>query len=138
MIKSEELSNPQSCLNRALSEERIFVLLARDASAPAAIRTWVRDRVGRGLNELDDQHITEALACADAMEAERASVREALQTQAVDNSERCAVCGWRLAGCREDGCVSGDCSLRPRPAHLYAPARAAAEAAEALGDSAVS
>lgn len=34
VIKSEELSNPASCMNRALPDEMTFVLLARDAAAP--------------------------------------------------------------------------------------------------------
>lgn len=28
---------------------------------------------------------------------------------------RCRVCGWPLAPSREDGCVAGDCSMRPPP-----------------------
>jgi len=27
---------------------------------------------------------------------------------------RCIICGWPLASRREDGCVPGDCSYRPR------------------------
>ena len=37
---------------------------------------------------------------------------------------RCAVCGWPLATTREEGCVSGSCSLRPRPERLYDSERA--------------
>ena len=37
---------------------------------------------------------------------------------------RCAVCGWLLATSREEGCVSGSCSLRPRPERLYDSERA--------------
>jgi hypothetical protein len=52
----------------------------------------------------------------------------------VDDVGRCAVCGWQLAAPAEArlveaalGCVRGDCSMRPRPATLYAPERAAVE-----------
>lgn len=29
-------------------------------------------------------------------------------------SERCPICDWPMASRREDGCVPGDCSYRPR------------------------
>lgn len=44
MIKSEELANPNSCLNKARNNEMLFVLLARDPAAPAAIRAWIAER----------------------------------------------------------------------------------------------
>lgn len=50
----------------------------------------------------------------------------------VDDLSRCAVCGWPLAACREDGCIRGDCSLRPGPEHLYSAERAATERDELL------
>jgi hypothetical protein len=37
MIKEKELNDSDSCINRALSYEMTFVLLARD---PAADATW--------------------------------------------------------------------------------------------------
>ena len=33
--------------------------------------------------------------------------------------ERCQVCGWPLAERWEDGCVPGNCSMRPRPSPTY-------------------
>lgn len=33
MIKRDEVSNPNSCLNRAKDDEMVFVLLARDEAA---------------------------------------------------------------------------------------------------------
>jgi hypothetical protein len=71
MIKHEELTNPDSCMNRALDNEMTFVLLARDAAAPVAIREWVAERIELGKNELTDEQIKEALACASAMEKQR-------------------------------------------------------------------
>ena len=72
MRKAEELSNPNSCLNRAKLTEMMFVLLARDITAPATIREWCRLRCLYGKNTAKDEQIQEALACADAMEKERA------------------------------------------------------------------
>lgn len=45
-----------------------------------------------------------------------------------DIDSRCAVCGWPLAESVEEGCVRGNCSMRPRPGWLYAPERAKREA----------
>jgi len=42
---------------------------------------------------------------------------------------RCAVCGWPLAATAKDGCVAGNCAMRPRPRTLYDAERAAAERA---------
>lgn len=71
MIKTRELADPKSCLNKARHEEMLFVLLGRDAAAPVAIRAWVAERIRLGKNEPDDEQIWEALACAKAMEAAR-------------------------------------------------------------------
>jgi hypothetical protein len=45
----------------------------------------------------------------------------------IDDTTRCAVCGWSLVEYAPDGCVRGNCSLRPRPERLYAPRRAVEE-----------
>ena len=76
MRKRDELSNPDSCMNRAKDDEMTFVLLGRDAAAPAAIRAWVGFRVKLGKNNFNDPQITEALECARKMEAEREPVAE--------------------------------------------------------------
>lgn len=68
MVKTEELNNPQSCLNRAAPDEMLFVLLSRDIAAPATIRTWVSLRIGFGKNKPDDPQIKDALECAKRME----------------------------------------------------------------------
>ncbi len=78
MIKRDELSNPGSCMSRALPHERTFVVLARDITAPATIREWCRLRCIRGLNLPKDPQITEALQCADLMETERSGIRAEL------------------------------------------------------------
>jgi hypothetical protein len=71
MIKRQELIDPGSCLNKARDDERIFVLLARDAAAPVAIRAWVKERIALGKNKPDDPQIVEAELCARLMEQER-------------------------------------------------------------------
>lgn len=70
MRKSEELSNPNSCMSKAHPREMTFVLLGRDATAPAIIRAWVAERLRIGANKPYDPQIVEALACADTMAAE--------------------------------------------------------------------
>lgn len=53
--------------------------------------------------------------------------RAALGITPVDDTSRCAVCAWPLAANAKKGCVRGNCSYRPRPDRLYAPARAERE-----------
>ena len=64
MIKAQELAYPDSCFNKAHTDELIFVLLARDPAAPVAIEAWVNERIRLGKNTADDGQIAEALACA--------------------------------------------------------------------------
>ena len=71
MRKTQELQNPNSCMNRAESEELTFVLLGRDIAAPYAIRTWVNARIVLGKNQATDQQIVDALNIAQQMEQER-------------------------------------------------------------------
>lgn len=78
MEKMQELTNPDSCINRALPGEMVFVLLARDAVAPLAVRAWAIKRVEIGKNQRTDQQIVEALKCADTMEDQRDQIRALL------------------------------------------------------------
>lgn len=63
------------CYANALPDEPMFILLARDRSAPEAVRAWAYDRqqaVNRGAKPVSDMAmVAEARACADAMEAWR-------------------------------------------------------------------
>lgn len=68
MRRYEEMERSDSCFNRAHENEWVFVLLGRDAAAPATIRYWCAQRVSLGKNQVDDPQITEALRCAEAME----------------------------------------------------------------------
>jgi hypothetical protein len=58
-------------MSRAREDELTFVLLGRDAAAPETIRFWIRERLRLGKNQPTDPQITEALECAQQMEAER-------------------------------------------------------------------
>jgi hypothetical protein len=69
--KHHELSDSQSCLTRARDDEMLFVLLGRDAAAPATIRFWAEERVRLGKNKPTDPQIIEALNAAAIMEDER-------------------------------------------------------------------
>lgn len=71
MIKREELTDPASCMSRALDDEMTFVLLGRDAAAPFAIRCWVMERIRLAKNRASDPQIIEALASARVMESSR-------------------------------------------------------------------
>ena len=68
MRKRDEILDPNSCLNRAASNEMIFVLLARDKAAPFAIRSWCDERIRIGKNKPTDRDIVSALNCAYKME----------------------------------------------------------------------
>jgi hypothetical protein len=55
----------------AAEDEMVFVLLGRDAAAPAAIRAWIMERIRLGKNESGDAQLADAGRIADAMEASR-------------------------------------------------------------------
>jgi hypothetical protein len=69
MIKSKEISDPSSCLNRSEDDEMVFVLCARDPVAPDLVRIWANCRDGNGGKP---EKVQEARECADAMERWRA------------------------------------------------------------------
>jgi hypothetical protein len=68
MFKRDELTCPDSCLNRAHSDEMVFTLISRDVAAPAAIRAWIAERLRLGKNKPSDAQILEAEACAKTMQ----------------------------------------------------------------------
>lgn len=70
MRKSDELSGEHTCMGTAHPREMVFVMLSRDAAAPAAIRFWVSERIRLGKNVEGDAQTTEALECARVMEEE--------------------------------------------------------------------
>jgi hypothetical protein len=79
MRKEDELSKKHTCMQHAHSKEMVFVLLSRDAAAPAAIRAWVAERLRLGKNTKTDKQIVEALACAQTMETEGTKWRDVQQ-----------------------------------------------------------
>ena len=71
MIRNDELTKVNSCLNKARPDEMLFVLRAHDRAAPATIRFWVDQRVRLGLNTANDSQIADAWNCAHEMECQR-------------------------------------------------------------------
>lgn len=76
MRKLEELTNPDSCLNRARYSEMLFVLLGRDPAAPAAIRAWIEERIRLGKNRPDDAQILGAEQCILTLRIEQNQPKE--------------------------------------------------------------
>lgn len=74
MRKTDELMQPNSCINRSRPDEWVFVLTARDPHAPAAIRKWADDyeRAGGKAEKVADARWT-----ADQMEQWRFGERAA-------------------------------------------------------------
>lgn len=64
MTKREELSNPESCLNKAADDEPIFVLRAKDMLSPLAIEAWAEAAEDYGVPK---DKIAEARALAARM-----------------------------------------------------------------------
>lgn len=57
------------CYDNAEPDEPMFILLARDETAPGLVRDWADRRRAR---DGDTDQAREAIACAEAMEAWRA------------------------------------------------------------------
>jgi len=100
MIKSRELADSSSCLNRAGMKEPLFVLRANDESAPAAVRAWVNryvfDRGGFGaLTKHQKAKADEAMALAKQMEEWRLLARSAKPV--------CGKCGRSLDSVGQHG-----------------------------------
>jgi len=87
MLKTNEESDPNSCLNKAMPFERLFILLARDLAAPDTIEYWIRLRVRLRLNSLDDDLMKEAQLCADLMRSERDAVRSQMNSLTRKNGD---------------------------------------------------
>lgn len=62
MTRSEEINEHHSCLNKAEDDEPLFILRAKDLTAPTIISFWVEERIKRGLNERNDPRILEAVS----------------------------------------------------------------------------
>lgn len=73
MIREKEIADPNSCLNKAVPGEPVFVLRANDGVASGIVRTWAERYVASkgGLRQMTDVQIEkyfEALKLADAMD----------------------------------------------------------------------
>jgi len=64
VLKKQELSVPNSCLNKAASSEPIFVIRAKDPLAPMLIRHWAT--MAEGVHEVEK--VMEARSIADEIE----------------------------------------------------------------------
>src|ERR1019366_4825783 len=73
MLKSDELTSSNSCLNRARADEMNFVFVEDDEAAPATIRAWIAERIRLGRNKAVDQKLVTAEAVAVAMEKSKAA-----------------------------------------------------------------
>jgi hypothetical protein len=67
MTKRENISDPNSCFNKAGDDEEVFILLGRDVAAPFAIQAWCEERIASGKNRPDDAQILNAMQCAASM-----------------------------------------------------------------------
>lgn len=76
MIKSDEFSDPNSCLKKAKVDEMVFVLLARDPDAPGIIRDWITRRIKSGKNAITDKKMIDAELCARIMEIQYAEMHK--------------------------------------------------------------
>jgi hypothetical protein len=69
--------SPHDCYARALPDEPIFTLIARDRGAAECVRQWARERLADiaigARPESDRDQVAEAYECARAMEAWRAA-----------------------------------------------------------------
>jgi hypothetical protein len=68
-IKRDEISDPNSCLNRAADDEPVFVLRAKDPLAAKLVEDWAAKAVLEGLH--DDAKIQAAWRFAQTMKAWR-------------------------------------------------------------------
>lgn len=74
MKKLEELTTPDSCINRAENDEPVFVLRANDALAAACVDHWVNMAIGTGIHE--EYKLNEAHEIAQEMRRWRADKKK--------------------------------------------------------------
>lgn len=89
MIKKMEKADGRSCWNKAGEDELVFVLLARDPAAPAAIQAWIEERVRLRKNKPGDQQLRDAERAADVMAD--------YSKQVAAGRSPCIVCGFHNA-----------------------------------------
>lgn len=110
MRKQQELTDPNSCMSKALDSEMTFVLLGRDVAAPGTIRAWVAERLSLGKNAITDPQIIEALACANTMEREQKSGIQINRCTPSNPMPKGAPGRWEHVRATDDGeCSQGCC-----------------------------
>ncbi len=78
MLKKDEMTNPNSCLNKAAPDEPVFVLRANDPLAAGVVQAWRLRAIKRGLHE--PAKIEEAFKLIEEMNVWR-KARKAKPTQ---------------------------------------------------------
>lgn len=71
------------CIQKALDTERLFVLMARDPSAPETVVDWI----GRSLKQQPPEKLHEALDCAIEMANTKDDIRSEIFQQRMDKGE---------------------------------------------------
>ncbi|HVW10972.1 MAG TPA: hypothetical protein VHC90_20440 [Bryobacteraceae bacterium] len=77
----KHVERAKGCWANALEDERVFVLLARDATVPFVVLFWCLLRIVCFKNRSSDPQITEAVDCAFRMMRERKLVRRVIQAR---------------------------------------------------------
>lgn len=60
MTKHEEKRDPDSCWNKALENEPVFVIRAKDPVCGLIVNLWCAIRINAGLNMRGDDKLTDA------------------------------------------------------------------------------
>lgn len=98
MVKKMEKADGRSCWNKAGEDELVFVLLARDPAAGAAIEAWIEARVRLRKNQPGDTQLREAAAVASVMAEYSAKIEADRLLQAEANKLKpCPACGFNNA-----------------------------------------
>jgi hypothetical protein len=68
MLKKDELTEPNSCLNKAHDNEMLFVILERDPAAADTVRYWMQKRIELGLDTNDSPKLLTAASIVQRFE----------------------------------------------------------------------
>lgn len=93
--------NPKGCLAAALPDEPMFILLARDADAPATIKFWAERRARRQVTEPSPELMGDSIKIAGAIDD-----MEAFERWRRENEGR-----WRTEKPRPMFMAMRDCDL---------------------------
>jgi hypothetical protein len=121
----EEVLDLAQYMKQCIEErEHAHALLERALAAAERGSNWIGSTHIR-VDDAEHKRVSDEIqAIVDAVRTDVARFGGPMTT---DDDSRCAVCGWPLVMSLEDGCIRGNCSMRPRPERLYAPERAKKE-----------